>query len=149
MKAEYRALLETHLLAQITAIEQEINKLQAQRDTLRDLLFRARRENATLRDVTRKNSFDRILIEGKIVNLLKAATRPIPTQRLYRAAQEVNPRLRSATFRSYLHRLKSKGLIASAGHGYWSAAEKKTDSTKSKTISGVANIPSPVAAEVD
>jgi hypothetical protein len=147
MKSEDRALLETHLLAQITAIEQDITKLEAQRDTLRDLLFRARRENATLRDVTRKNSFDRILIEGKIVNLLKAATRPIPTQRLWLAAQEVNLRLRSATFRSYVHRLKSKGLIVSAGHGYWSAAEKKSDSAKSKTISGADNVPLP--AEVD
>ena len=149
MKSEDRALLETHLLAQITGIEQEITRLQAQRDVLRDLLFRARRENATLRDVTRKNSFDRILIEGKIVDLLTAATRPVPTQRLWRAAQEVNPRLRSATFRSYLHRLKSRGLIVSAGHGYWSTAEKKSDSTKSKTILGVANMSLPVTAAVD
>jgi hypothetical protein len=149
MKAEDRTLLEAHLLAQITAIEQEIIKLQAQRDTLRDLLFRARRENSTLRDVTRKNSFDRILIEGKIVNLLKAATRPIPTQRLWWAAQEVNPRLRGATFRSYLHRLKSKDLIASAGHGFWSASEKKSDPEKPKPTSDTSNMPLPVAAEID
>jgi hypothetical protein len=128
MKTEDRTVLEGHLLAQITAVDQEIAKLQAQRDTLRDLLFRARRENSTLRDVTRKNSFDRILIEGRIVNLLKAATKPVPTQRLWWAAQEVNPRLRSVTFRSHLHRLKGKGLIESAGHGSWSAPRTASDS---------------------
>jgi hypothetical protein len=123
MKAEDRNLLEVHLLAQVTDVEQQIAKLQAQRDTLRDLLLKVRRENATLRDVTRKNSFDRILIEGRVMNLLRAALKPVPTQRLYWAALEINPRLRNNTFRSHLHRLKSKGLIESKVHGEWLATE--------------------------
>jgi hypothetical protein len=123
MKAEDRKLLEAHLLAEVSDVEQQIAKLQAQRDTLRDLLFKARRENATLRDVTRKNSFDRILIESRVMNLLLAASKPVPTQRLYWAATEINPRLRNNTFRSHLHRLKSKGLIESKAHGEWSATE--------------------------
>jgi hypothetical protein len=126
MKSEDRTLLEAHLLAQITRVEQEITKLQAERDTLRDILLKVRRENSTLRDVTRKNSFDRILIESRVMNLLKAASKPVPTSRLWWAAQEINPRLRNTTFRSYLHRLKSKGLITSETHGFWLA----TDSAK-------------------
>jgi hypothetical protein len=81
-------------LAQITSVEQEITKLAAERDTLRDLLFRVRRENSTLRDVTRKNSFERILIENRILNILKAASKPVKSQRLWWAAQEISPRLR-------------------------------------------------------
>lgn len=115
--------LEAHLLAEVSDVEQQIAKLQAQRDTLRDLLLKARRENAALRDVTRKNSFDRILIESRVMNLLRTAPKPVPTQRLYWAAIEINPRLRNNTFRSHLHKLKSKGLIESKTHGEWTATE--------------------------
>ena len=123
MKPEDRNLLETHLLAELTDVEQQIAKLEAQRDALRDLVLKARRENATLRDVTRKNSFDRILIESRVMNLLRAATKPVPARRLYWAAAEINPRLRNTTFRSHLHRLKSKGLIESKVHGEWSVTD--------------------------
>src|SRR5947209_8511156 len=123
MKTEDRSLLENHLLAQITSIEQEMSKLATERDTLRDILLKVRRENSTLHDVTKKNSFDRILIESRIMNLLKAASKPVPTSRLWWAAQEINPRLRNTTFRSYLHRLKSKQLIESETHGFWLARE--------------------------
>lgn len=134
MKAEDRNLLETHLLAQIESVEQQIAKLGAQRDTLRELLLKVRRENATLRDVTRKNSFDRILIENRVMNLLRAASKPVATQRLYWSALEIIPRLRNATFRSHLHRLKTKGLIKSEVHGEWSVTEAgraKVDNTPS------------------
>jgi Fe2+ or Zn2+ uptake regulation protein len=148
MKPEDRTLLETHLLAQITSVEQEITKLTAERDTLRDLLARARRENSTLRDVTRKNSFDRILIESRILNLLKAASKPVPTSRLWWAAQEINPRLRNTTFRSHLHRLKSKGLIASENHGFWLAAAAVKRDGKS-VPGGLDGVPLPVTGEID
>jgi hypothetical protein len=95
-------------VAQITSIEREIAKLEGERETLRDLLVRVRRENSTLRDVTRKNSVDRILIENRVMNLLRAASKPIPTNRRWWAAQEINPRLTNTTFRSHLHQLKSK-----------------------------------------
>lgn len=123
MKTEHGDVLETHLLAQIESVEQQIAQLQVQRDTLRELLLRARRENVALRDVTRKNSFDRILIENRVMNLLRSALRPVPTQRLYWSALEISPRLRNTTFRSHLHRLKTKGLIKSEAHGEWSITD--------------------------
>lgn len=149
MKPEDRTLLETHLLAQITSVEREITKLGAERDTLRDILLKVRRENSKLRDVTRKNSFDRILIESRIMNLLKAASKPLPTSRLWWAAQEINPRLRNTTFRSYLHRLKSKGLIESESHGSWLATESAKQDGKPSNASAPDVVPLPVASEID
>src|SRR5690242_3611319 len=99
MKPERRAPLEAPLLAQIDSVEQQITQLQAQRDTLRELLLKVRRENLALRDVTRKNSFDRILIENRVMNLLRATSKPVATQKLYWSALEIIPRLRNTTFR--------------------------------------------------
>jgi hypothetical protein len=149
MKPEDRSLLETHLLAQITSIEREMAKLATERDTLRDLLLKARRENSTLRDVTRKNSFDRILIESRILNLLKAASKPVPTSRLWWAAQEINPRLRNTTFRSYLHRLKSKELILSETHGFWLATDLAKTDPKASGASATETPPLPIPAKID
>jgi hypothetical protein len=149
MKSEDRSLLESHLLAQITSIEREMTKLSAERDTLRDILLKVRRENSTLRDVTRKNSFDRILIENRIMNLLRAASKPMPISRLWWAAQEINPRLRNTTFRSYMHRLKSKGLIRSETHGFWLATESaKRQNEPSGTLAPETG-PLPVAGEIN
>jgi hypothetical protein len=148
MKPEDRTLLETHLLAQITSVEQEITKLEAERNTLRDILLKVRRENSKLRDVTRKNSFDRILIESRIMNLLRAASKPVPTSRLWWTAQEINPRLRNTTFRSHLHRLKSKGLIESETHGFWSATESaKREGKPPGSAPDV--VPLPVAGKIN
>jgi hypothetical protein len=147
MKPEDRTLLETHVLAQITSVEQELAKLTAERDTLRDILLKVRRENSSLRDVTRKNSFDRILIENRIMNILKAASKPVKSQRLWWAAQEISPRLRSTTFRSYLHRLKSKGFIQSETHGLWTATKPPRAEVKSSILAD--NVPLPVASEID
>ena len=138
MKPEDRSLLEGHLLGQISSIEQELAKLTAQRDTLRDLLLKVRRENVSLRDVTRKNSIDRVLIENRIMNILKVASKPVKSQRLWWAAQEISPRLRSTTFRSYLHRLKSKGLIQSEAHGLWTATKPPRPDAKDSVAADTA-----------
>jgi hypothetical protein len=124
MHPDDRRVLENHLVAQLTDVEAELAKLEAQRNTLRQLLLKVRRENVSLRDVTRKNSFDRILIENRILETLKAASKDVPTSKLYWAAQIINPQLRNSTFRSYLHRLKTKGLIApGTDHGHWVARQ--------------------------
>jgi hypothetical protein len=127
MRPEDRNILETHVLAQLTGIERELAKLERQRDTLREILVKVRRENSLLRDVTRKNSYDRILIEGRVLDLLTSAAKPVPTSRLYWAAKEINPQLPNATFRSHLHRLKSKGLIDSETHGHWILAKAPSE----------------------
>jgi hypothetical protein len=145
MKPEDRTLLETHVLGQITSVEQEIAKLTAERDTLRDILLRVRRENSSLRDVTRKNSFDRILIENRVMNILRSASKPVKSQRLYWAALEISARLRGPTFRSYLHRLKSKGLIESETHGLWTAV--KPSQADAKSSGPVENMPLPTGSE--
>ena len=123
MRPEDRNVLETHILAQLTGLEREMAKMERQRETLREMLLKVRRENAQLRDVTRKNSYDRILIESRVVDMLRAAGKPVLTSRLFWAAKEINPQLPNSTFRSYLHRLKSKGAIDSEVHGSWTLAQ--------------------------
>ena len=118
-----RGLLEDALVGELADLERQIGELQLQRAALQQVLLRVRRENASLRDVTRKNSLDRILIENRILEALKAAANPIPVRQLYVAARGVNPHLRSSTFRSHLHRLKQKGsIVSSRTRGHWMIA---------------------------
>lgn len=152
MRPEDRNVLEDHLLAQLTGTEQEIAKLERQRDSLRDLLLKVRRENSQLRDVTRKNSYDRILIESRIINLLQASSKPLPTSRLYWAAKEINPQLPYSTFRSHLHRLKTKGAVDSEVHGEWTIAKvpaSPTDASPLVPTPSISDVPLPIARKVD
>ncbi len=122
-----RNLLETQVIAQLAQVEQELARLQAERDTLKDILLRVRREGSRLRDVTRKNSFDRILVENTILQTLQSAGKAVPTKRLYWRVIEANPRLRSTTFRSHLHRLKERGLITNQNQrGNWILIPQKS-----------------------
>lgn len=147
MRPEDRNVLETHVVAQLTGLEREIAKLEHQRDALRGILLKVRRENSQLRDVTRKNSYDRILIESRIVDLLRDATKPVVTRRLYWAAKEINPQLPNSTFRSYLHRLKSKGVIDSETHGEWTIAASQKVAKATTPLPS--NVPLPVSSEID
>jgi hypothetical protein len=130
MSVDARSALEAQLLAQLTGVKQELAKLERQRETLEALLLKARQE-LNLRDVTRKNSLDRVLVENTILEALRRGRKPLPTKMLYYTARSINPQLRNTTFRSYLHRLKTKGLIFnSAGHGFWTAIEPEPASSK-------------------
>src|SRR5215211_4793710 len=103
--------LQDQLLLRLVDVERQINDLTAQRDALRQILQDVRREELARRDVTRKNSFARISVENRILELLKAAPRSLSAEKLYRESRSIHPKLRNSTFRSYLHRLKNKGLI--------------------------------------
>lgn len=138
MRKEDPSALEAQLVAQLTGIKQEIAKLQAQSETLEALLVRVRLET-NLHDVTRKNSIDRVLIENAILEALRRSKKPVPTKWLFLTARSITPQLRNTTFRSYLHRLKAKGLIFnSAGHGFWTSVEPDLVSSKSAPDLGAA-----------
>jgi hypothetical protein len=123
MSVDGRSELEVQLVSQLTGIKQEIAKLERQRETLEALLLRTRQE-INLRDVTRKNSLDRVLVESSILRSLRRSGKPMATTVLFHTARAMNPHLRNATFRSYLHRLKTKGVIYNtAGRGLWTSVK--------------------------
>lgn len=118
--------LEVSLLRQLTEIEQNLEVLSAERDVIKRLILKARKDDLNLRDVRRKNSIDRIVIESGILEVLRGAKRGIRTKQIFATIRISAPQLKSATFRSHLHRLKERGLIVSVrGHGYWALPPEK------------------------
>src|SRR6266436_4510964 len=110
MKTDENQLLEHQIVAQLTELERQIGDLSGQREQLQKLLINVRRKNLSRHDVTRKNSIDRIIIENRILEVVRIASASVSVKRLYSEARSVNPKLKSTTFRSYLHRLKEKGF---------------------------------------
>ncbi|NGM24300.1 hypothetical protein G3576_30200 [Roseomonas stagni] len=112
--------LEEEIAARIAEVERRIYELTQERETLGRLLLKARQSRPGVRDVTRRNSVSRILIEQQIVALLKNRQKPASVAQLFKAARSADPNLKEGTFRSYLHRLFEKGLVQKAGRrGYW------------------------------
>jgi hypothetical protein len=115
------AMLETRLLNELARIDHDIRNLQSERASVERLLLKVRRENIARIGVTRKNSAGRLLIEKAILDRLKVQTKPIKTEKLLRDVRSIDPTVKDATFRSYLHRLKARGAIedVQSMHGYW------------------------------
>jgi len=117
--------LEQRILSELAEIGAKIQRLTADRAALEDFLGRVRRDNLGSKDVTRKNSYTRIVVENRILEALDHEKRPASARLLFTTAQLVAYGLKPQTFRSYLHRLKERGLIApSARRGYWERAKK-------------------------
>lgn len=74
----------------------------------------------------RKNSVNRVLAENSVIELLQKEGRALSTSKLYRFARMANDDLKENTFRTYLHRMKNKGLICGAGHvGMWKLTQNQ------------------------
>ena len=112
---------EAQLVEQLTEIERKISDLEAERDALRRLITKVRHRDIATRDVTRKNSFDRILVETQIIDDLKRSRWPVAAATLLKNARSVKFGLKDSTFRSYLHRLKLAGVISPVASrpGHW------------------------------
>jgi hypothetical protein len=116
----YRQLERTVLL-EIEALTTRIRELSHQKYSLEQILIRARQQSefVTRTDVTRKNSINRALVEGSVLQALAAAKKPIRVKNLFANAQGVTPSLRENTFRSHLFRMKKRGLVTSPTSGMW------------------------------
>ncbi|MGN6210510.1 hypothetical protein [Asticcacaulis sp.] len=111
---------EQSILQQIQAIDLHISELNSERRALERLLLKVRRTDLTVKDVSRKNSVDRIIIENSILERLKSSKNPVSARNLLKAAKKVSPELKDGTFRSYLTRMADRELITrSLTHGYW------------------------------
>lgn len=110
---------ERRLQQEIEAIELKLKELTTERDALRRQLIKARWENHHLRDVSRKNSASRVLVEQRVLAALEQATKPMTSSQLFSVARLANFELKENTFRTHLHRMKSKGLIENVSRGRW------------------------------
>jgi hypothetical protein len=107
-----QTFIERRFLKEIAEIDAQIAELQSNKRALERLLLKARRENlSTLGGATRRNSMGRVLVEHAIVEALRAAPKPLSNKALLAAARATDYDLKEVTLRSYLHRMKGRGLI--------------------------------------
>lgn len=117
--------VEAYLQQQIAEIDTKIAALEAEQRVLRRLLANEQaKRSATARGALRKNALQRVLVETAIMDTLKGRGKPVPQADLMTAARVAAPDLKPVTLRSYLFRLKEKGLILSRSPGsQWLLAE--------------------------
>jgi len=106
--------LEFQVLEQLREITRRRAELEAEERGLLSLLAKVRSKTVKTREVTRKNSATRILIEDRILETLRRAPEGVPTRVLGREVAYFFPSVKGATFRSYLHRLSARGHVEPA-----------------------------------
>jgi hypothetical protein len=125
-------IVEGRILAELAEIDAKIRDLTVEKNALARFLGRVRQDGLGSVEVTRKNSYSRIVIESRILSALKEEG-PMRTSFLLIEARLVHHGLKDGTFRSYLHRLQQRGLIVPAPmrpRGYWTLPEQPPSSTK-------------------
>jgi DNA-binding transcriptional ArsR family regulator len=110
---------ERRLMREIELLEARIGELREEQKALKRQLIKARWENHALRDVSRINSANRVMVEDRILGELRDAERPIANAKLFASARNAIFDLKQTTFRTYISRLKYKGLIESPQRGFW------------------------------
>ena len=105
-----KSRLEVRLLREIEEINQRIQSLEDERKSLKRLLANARSKDKVARSVKRKNSLDRAVVEACVHEALSEG-RPLQSGALRKRVASVVFSMNENTFRSYLHRMKEKGLI--------------------------------------
>jgi len=110
---------ERRILRELEEIEYKLKELNEDREALKRQLIKARSENNSLKDVSRKNSANRIIIEEYIVEYLKNNNKPTPSKKLYDLSKSKISDLKYNSFRTILHRMKEKGIIKNKSWGLW------------------------------
>ncbi len=111
MEDEKIVYFERRLLREIAEIEMKIKLLDEEKRALARQLAKARAEKSGIQGLTRKNSLNRVLAETSITDTLTGEAQSVATLKLFRQAQITNFDLKETTFRTYLHRLKMRGII--------------------------------------
>ena len=115
--------LAAQTLVEIAEIDRRIASLVELRDGLKRVFARV---SIAGHDETSRVHPERsrsVLIEQVIIEMLEAADGgSLKTRTLFESARRVSAHLKYVTFRSYLHRLKRRGVITAenADHGSWS-----------------------------
>lgn len=115
--------LEEALTQELTEVLERIEELKAEESALRRQIAKAAAKRQGLEFATRKNSINRVLAENSVLETLRAADKPLKTAHLYKIARQSNVSLKENTFRTYLHRMKKRGVIQTAKRvGEWRLA---------------------------
>ena len=114
--------LAAQTLAEIAELDRRIASLVELRDGLKRVFARVSKAGpAETAHVLAERSRS-ALIEQVIIEMLEAADgRALKTRELFENARTVSAHLKYVTFRSYLHRMKRRGVITAemADHGSW------------------------------
>lgn len=125
MEAEHLTYFEKRIISELEEIEIKLKSLEHEKSALQRQLAKARAQRTGIQNVTRKNSVNRVLAENAITTALRDSKKALTTAELYRIALATNFDLKSATFRTYLHRMKKKNLIKTAKYvGTWELTNK-------------------------
>lgn len=135
MADEPASYYERRLQREIEQIDVRIRELAQEKSALQRQLLKARQEASGLSEVSRKNSIMRIMIENRILDALRSSAKPLSSHELFQNARYANFELKENTFRTYLHRLKQRGLIANAGRaGRWRAVAPQSSLAPAQDI---------------
>lgn len=131
MNDEHLTYFEKRLTAEIEDIEQRIKTLVEEKRALQRQLAKAHAERSGLQQTSRKNSINRVLAENIVLQTLREEGKPVSTAKLYKNALVANYELKENTFRTYLHRMKKKGLIKTARNvGSWELPQTSNNLSK-------------------
>ena len=124
MNENMLSAFEKRLLNEVAMIETRIKELTIEKAALQRQIAKSRAERTGLQTVTRKNSLNRVLAENSVIQILRDRNIPLTTNQLYQNALITNFDLNENTFRNYLHRMKNRDLIRTAGRvGVWRLIE--------------------------
>jgi hypothetical protein len=121
--------LPAQIADQLAEIERRISDLVAVRDGLIRVYMRVSGQRMEIEDPAgadtncRMNSYHRLMIEGEILDALRATQNSgLATRELFDRACVSNPKLKYNTFRSYLTRLRKRNLVVceDGQRGFWS-----------------------------
>jgi len=110
--------VENAIARQIADVDKRIRSLTEEKHALERLLLKTRHDNVLGREVTRKNSVSRILVENQILRDLRNSKKPLSNRDLYISVVSVLMSVNESTFRSYLKRMKDANLIQNRGNGW-------------------------------
>lgn len=112
--------LERALTKELSEVEARIKELQDEAAALRRQIGKAAAKRQGLEFASRKNSLNRVLAESSVIEALREASGPLSNSVLFKRARQTNPSLKATTFRTYLHRMKLRGVILTARRaGEW------------------------------
>ena len=104
--------LEQALILQLENVENRLRELVHEKEALQRLIKKIRADGLDRTDVTRKNSYNRILVENAIIKELEGSADGMTSSHIFAAIQANHYELKGSTFRSHLLRLKQRGVLA-------------------------------------
>lgn len=130
--------LEIRLLGELGRLNRQISELEKDKISLERILVRIRKEDLSNREVNRKNSVGRLLVEKAILDRLRESKgeRPVATGELWKAARRADPFLKEGTFRSYVHRMKARQEIEAPAYGHWKIAKDANSPSDGEIVRG-------------